>query len=387
MPIAYLILFVSTFFLFNIFFHETKFSIFTVCINVLFQLVLIRDVVVSIFSIAFKTSVYDIVAQRELYMLSFAITRILILILILNFDKICEKTKAKKLLKNISVLKQMLLIKGALLIMMLNSNYTYYYSGNTKQVALILLINRIIIYGCFYFIIGMEIKQLSWKDAEINHEITAMQLEYQKDNYLKRERYSKILQMYNHDFKSILNNVNKLIENNKINEARDILSNIDSEINIIIEENKKYSNRLIVDIILNELAEKCRESNIKFLAECYIPENLNLKDLEISRIFSNIANNAYEACMKQTSSEYKEINFKSYIKDENLVILEQNTFNGVLIVEKNKLRTTKKNSEHHGIGIESIKNIVEYFGGIVLIKFNEEKKEFKIIIKIPIDII
>lgn len=192
--------------------------------------------------------------------------------------------------------------------------------------------------------------------------------------------------MYNHDFKSILNSTLKCLELGKLTEAKDILYNLDHNITHIINENKSYSNNLIVDIILNELSEKCSNYKIQFSAECYIPPNFKLNDLELSRIFSNLSNNAYEACLKLNDINSMNLQFKSYTKDDFFIIFTQNTFNGFIIEKNNKFITTKTDSIHHGVGIESIKQIVNSVDGIILIKYitNSDTNIFKFLIKIPL---
>ena len=80
----------------------------------------------------------------------------------------------------------------------------------------------------------------------------------------------------------------------------------------------------------------------------------------------------------------RKIIFKSYIKDDFFILYTQNSFNGEIIIEQNKIRTTKRNKKQHGVGIESIKNIVESANGIALFDVNEEKNMFRFYIKIPL---
>ena len=79
----------------------------------------------------------------------------------------------------------------------------------------------------------------------------------------------------------------------------------------------------------------------------------------------------------------KWITFKSYIKDNNLIIYQSNSFDGYIKFRKDRLITTKKDKKLHGIGVESIKYIVNKANGIELIKVDKENREFKFLIKIP----
>lgn len=383
-PLTYFILSIVLYFSLRLCFTDLKSVIFIICINIVFQLVLTRDIVIGVSSLITNQSMYTLVQDKGNYMLSFCVSRIIVLFILFNFNKLLPLDVAKKILMNIPILKFTILVKGTLVILMLNSNYIDFYSANIKTTTIPLLMNRGIIALCYYFLLFTQIQQIKFKEVELNNKLISLQLEHQEELYKKRDHYAEILRTYNHDFKSVLTNVSYFLDQGDIQKAKEILKTIDSDIKVIITENQSYSNRLIVDVILNSLAEKCKQANIEFNAECLIPEHLSLTDLSLSRIFGNLANNAYEACIKQDQHDERKITFKSYIKDDFFIIYTQNSFNGEIIIEHNRIRTTKQNKKQHGVGIESIKNIVESANGIALFDVNEEKNMFRFYIKIPL---
>ena len=383
-PLTYFILSIVLYFSLRLCFTDLKSVIFIICINIVFQLVLTRDIVIGVSSLITNQSMYTLVQDKGNYMLSFCVSRIIVLFILFNFNKLLPLDVAKKILMNIPILKFTILVKGTLVILMLNSNYIDFYSANIKTTTIPLLMNRGIIALCYYFLLFTQIQQIKFKEVELNNKLISLQLEHQEELYKKRDHYAEILRTYNHDFKSVLTNVSYFLDQGDIQTAKEILKTIDSDIKVIITENQSYSNRLIVDVILNSLAEKCKQANIEFNAECLIPEHLSLTDLSLSRIFGNLANNAYEACIKQDQHDERKITFKSYIKDDFFIIYTQNSFNGEIIIEHNRIRTTKQNKKQHGVGIESIKNIVESANGIALFDVNEEKNMFRFYIKIPL---
>lgn len=383
-PLTYFILSIVLYFSLRLCFTDLKSVIFIICINIVFQLVLTRDIVIGVSSLITNQSMYTLVQDKGNYMLSFCVSRIIVLFILFNFNKLLPLDVAKKILMNIPILKFTILVKGTLVILMLNSNYIDFYSANIKTTTIPLLMNRGIIALCYYFLLFTQIQQIKFKEVELNNKLISLQLEHQEELYKKRDHYAEILRTYNHDFKSVLTNVSYFLDQGDIQKAKEILKTIDSDIKVIITENQSYSNRLIVDVILNSLAEKCKQANIEFNAECLIPEHLSLTDLSLSRIFGNLANNAYEACIKHDQHDERKITFKSYIKDDFFIIYTQNSFNGEIIIEHNRIRTTKQNKKQHGVGIESIKNIVESANGIALFDVNEEKNMFRFYIKIPL---
>ena len=254
-PLTYFILSIVLYFSLRLCFTDLKSVIFIICINIVFQLVLTRDIVIGVSSLITNQSMYTLVQDKGNYMLSFCVSRIIVLFILFNFNKLLPLDVAKKILMNIPILKFTILVKGTLVILMLNSNYIDFYSANIKTTTIPLLMNRVIIGLCYYFLLFTQIQQIKFKEVELNNKLISLQLEHQEELYKKRDHYAEILRMYNHDFKSVLTNISYFLDQGDIPKAQEILKTIDSDIKVIVTENQCYSNRLIVDVILKSLSE------------------------------------------------------------------------------------------------------------------------------------
>lgn len=383
-PIAYIITFFVQMIIFKIIFSDSIGVIYNIIIYQIFHMIVNRDIVIGILSIILKKSMYQVVQSYEAYVLSFALCRILILILGINFEKICSLDIAKKLLINRKRLKSLILTVTSLVIILLNSNYIYYYSGDISTTTFHMLVNRICINTCFYFALSMGIKSIKWVEDEVLYKSNLLNLEYNENINKKIDDYSNLLKMYNHDFKNILLNIKDSIEIGDNEKAKEIILAFDEKIQDVTNYNKKLSNNSLVNALLNRLYEECNSNNILFDSDCYIPSNISITDLELVNIFNNLSSNAFEACIKQDNNESKWISFKSYVKDDNLIIYQNNSFNGYIKFRNDRLITTKKNKKLHGIGVESIKHIVNEANGMALVKVDKENREFKFLIKIPV---
>ncbi|HAT4093106.1 TPA: sensor histidine kinase [Clostridium perfringens] len=384
-PIAYIIMFFVQMIIFKIIFSDSIGVIYNVVIYQIFHMIVNRDIVIGILSIILKKSMYQVVQSHEAYIISFALCRILVLILGFNFEKICSLDIAKKLLINRKRLKSVNLTVTSLVIILLNSNYIYYYySGDISTTTFYMLANLICINTCFYFALSMGIKSIKWVEDEVLYKSNLLNLEYNENINKKIDDYSNLLKMYNHDFKNILLNIKDAIEIGDNEKAKEIILAFDEKIKCVTNYNKKLSNNSLINALLNRLYEECNSKSISFNSDCYIPSNISITDLELVNIFNNLSSNAFEACIKQDNTESKWINFKSYVKDDNLIIYQNNSFNGYIKFTNDRLITTKKNKKIHGIGVESIKHIVNKVNGMAIIKVDEEKREFKFLIKIPL---
>ncbi len=383
--ICYTISFLVQMAMLKVVFSSSIIEIYNLVIHQIFHMIVNRDIVIGIFSIILKISMYQVVQSYELYILSFALGRILILVLCYNFEKICDINMAKKLLINIKRLRGLILTITSLVIILLNSNYTYYYAGDIKTTTFHLLINRVCINVCFYFSLSMAIKSVKWIEEEVLYKSNLLNLEYNENLNRKIDEYSYLLKMYNHDFKNVLLNIKDSIKIGDNESAMKIILKFDDRIQEISSYDKKMSNNLLINALMNRLSEECLNNDILFDSDCYIPEDSNISELDLVNIFNNLSSNAFEACIKQVADDKRWISFKSYVKDENLIIYQRNTFNGYIKFKNDKLITTKENKKLHGIGVESIKHVVSEANGMALIKIDKENREFKFLIKIPLN--
>ncbi|MGY3724210.1 GHKL domain-containing protein [Granulicatella balaenopterae] len=383
--ITYILAFLVQLGMLKVVFSNSIIEIYILLIYQIFHMIINRDIVIGIFSIIFKISMHQVVHSYELYILSFALGSILILVLGGNFEKICDINMAKKLLINSKELKGFTITITSLVMILLNSNYTYYYADNIRGITINLLINRICILICFYCLLSMTMALIKWVEEEILYKSNLLNLEYNETLNKKIEEYSYLLRMYNHDFKKVLLNIKDAIIIGNEESALNIIATFNDRIHELSSYNKKMSNNPLINALMNRCSKECLDKAILFDSDCYIPEDFNVSELDLVNIFNNLSSNAFEACIKQADHDDRRIKFKSYVKDENLIIYQSNTFNGHINIKNNKLLTTKENKLFHGIGMESVKHIAREANGMVLIKVDKEKREFKCIIKIPLN--
>lgn len=120
--------------------------------------------------------------------------------------------------------------------------------------------------------------------------------------------------------------------------------------------------------ILIYFARLSNEQEIDFEAQVSIPDKLNIPDIDISVLLGNLLENAIDACVSQTSGKRK-ISIRGNADKNSLFFTLDNTCdNEVKQNKKGQFISTKKDGS--GIGIESVKNIVERYDGV----FTAEKK-------------
>ena len=125
------------------------------------------------------------------------------------------------------------------------------------------------------------------------------------------------------------------------------------------------------------------ENNIDFNVGIDFRKCDFIEMIDISSIFSNLIDNAIEACNKIDDNIEKYITIKStFIKGYYVVRCENSKTNKV-IIKNSKIFTSKKDKFLHGIGIDSIKSSIKKYNGELKIKDSESK--FIATIHIPVE--
>lgn len=102
---------------------------------------------------------------------------------------------------------------------------------------------------------------------------------------------------------------------------------------------------------------------------------------DVCAIFSNILDNAVEACNSiECDKIHKNIKIRGIVVKSYYVIKCENSKTNKVKIKNNKIFTTKKDKFIHGIGLESVKSSLKKYDG----EFEIENLENKFIIKVYI---
>ena len=165
-----------------------------------------------------------------------------------------------------------------------------------------------------------------------------------------------------------------------------LLQYIDSmEVNIVNynKSNQDFNTgNMIVDSILRVKKSICIEKNIDFFEDMDFSKSDFIDMIDICTIFSNLIDNAIEACDKINNPNIpKKIILKSKYIDGFCVVLIENTKVNEVKQRKTLLLTSKKTSYMHGIGLNNVKKTVKKYLG--QINFSYSKNDFTVKIMIP----
>ena len=135
----------------------------------------------------------------------------------------------------------------------------------------------------------------------------------------------------------------------------------------------QFCENSVVNAVISHYAFRCEEDGIKLSMKLAVPETgKEDTDSDLCVIFSNLLENAVEACQRMESKE-RFIHLNSTIHHHILTITMDNSFNGEIIRFGERFRSAKRND--YGIGLASVQSIAEQANGGT--DFRAEENIFK----------
>jgi hypothetical protein len=223
-------------------------------------------------------------------------------------------------------------------------------------------------------IIGKIVKA---NNIELENKLIREKMDMQYNYYLNiQEEQLKVRKLY-HDMNNHIICMKKLYEN--CGEVNKYIDDIKSELNswksIISTGN------MILDIIVNDKKKICDKNNINFEVDINFSKCDFVDMIDICSIFSNLIDNAIEACLKINDKD-RFIILKGTIVNKFFILKCENNKLNKIKLDKETIITDKKDTFIHGIGIKSIKSSIEKYDGEINIDFSKDK--FKVQIYIPL---
>ncbi|MGL4911151.1 MAG: GHKL domain-containing protein [Romboutsia sp.] len=210
--------------------------------------------------------------------------------------------------------------------------------------------------------------------AEANLIKEKMKIQY--THYINTQRDHMKVRQLHHDIKNHIACIKGVTQSNQ--DATNYISSIEDELDKY--DNSFETGNMILDVILNEKNKVCKGNNIKLLIDINNIEICNFIDtIDICSIFSNIFDNAIEACEKISNSD-KEINLRGTIVNNFFVIRMENTKQNKINIKNNYIKTDKKDTYLHGLGIKSVRDSVSKYNGEVVIDHSDNSFIMKIFI-------
>jgi hypothetical protein len=169
-----------------------------------------------------------------------------------------------------------------------------------------------------------------------------------------------------HDLKNHMFSIRSLIENGDMKETVDYISKIMDDIGT--KRHGSATGNTVIDSIINFKLQEAEQKGIKTNLDLKIPEKLEIPSFDMTVILGNLLDNAIKGVNKVNEDPF--INLKIKYDKGRLMIETDNPYTGEIKEEKGKILTTNKDKENHGIGLQSIKKVIQKYDGIMNIDYS-----------------
>lgn len=220
------------------------------------------------------------------------------------------------------------------------------------------------------------------KLIEKSEEVKKIELLYQKSR--AENINQKYINKVNEDKKAFLHDVNRflcIMASLMRNGENPELDKMIKHLGIRIEEMKNYS--YCAEPVLNSILceRKFAAESRGILYKIRLGNNLRLdfiEDLDLISIVGNLLDNAIEAAERVDADKDRHVVCNIYMGNNNhfLVMEFRNNYIVPLIQEKERYISTKREADSHGIGLHTVKKLVEKYGGIM--RIDAGKREFSV---------
>ncbi len=202
-----------------------------------------------------------------------------------------------------------------------------------------------------------------------------------QDYHTKTEKNLLEIRKIKHDFNNSMQVVKSLIANNDLQDASDLVSQLEQQYKSNNAIN--FCSNPILNVILQNTNEQCSNNNIEFTTKCAIPEKLSINAVDMCNISNNMLNNAFEAvCNIKSTDIPKKISFRAWQDNEMIFIETINSKDNNINVKAKKIITSKQDAENHGFGLDIIEHIALTYNGNVIVDY--DKTSFKVLVQLSV---
>lgn len=191
----------------------------------------------------------------------------------------------------------------------------------------------------------------------------------QQQEHLQLQMYQELRKKYNttceiaHDINRHISSLKALIMSNPNKQVECYLSDLTKDTERLRPVIKNQN--AMLEIILNTVSERCEKSNISMEMNIEDFPLQFISDIDITTIFSNLFDNAIEACMELSKSQRK-IHVVLRMQMGLIVLRITNSCKETESKEFHFHHSTKIN--HYGIGLSNVKKAVEKYDGVFSIQ-------------------
>lgn len=218
-------------------------------------------------------------------------------------------------------------------------------------------------------------KQIESEEIKRKMKFNNAQLKLQKQFYRNTEMQEQKMKSFKHDINNLLLVILNLLEQDKIEEAKNNLKYLHQEMTFT---QSIYTGQAEIDAVLNIKQENCKALGIDLkINSSEIVSFIKINPMDMVVILANCLDNAIEAT-NQTTTQNKMIRCRIQVDEDHIIIYVSNPVDKpVEITDGKYIMTTKADSSEHGLGLSNIRKVVEKYQGTLNLESTNDTFIFK----------
>ena len=325
--------------------------------------------VLAIYSLIFSLGFEDISTNENQIILLTTMVRVLLLAILktYQYSKVKKTTQKNTKQSTLDCLTAVSIPTYSIIIVhcifMLSKN-----QGGSNLYVIVPLLIILIVNILFYYFYE---KLVQVNETRTTNRLLEQQIEYYTSQYDEIIFNSRESQKLKHDLKHKLIFIQSQIKidyGDMTSPIAQELSNLIGEFDL--SEEVVYTQNVLINTILNYKVKQAKLMGIDFDINLDIEDTIELNEKDICVILGNALDNA----MENFSTEHvslKNIKLLIYQEPNHLYISISNPFIGKMVLKNGLPVTNKKDASIHGIGLASIKMIIDNQHGFMKINFDE----------------
>lgn len=240
------------------------------------------------------------------------------------------------------------------------------------SIMLIMLVISVSVFVLYERQVRFFVEENRKKVLEVQNTYYKRQLDY----VLASENAARTLR---HDMKNHLLAISALAEKSNSQEIADYVNRI-YDVSLLGASHISTGN-VVIDSILNHKWMLAEEKEIRMTIDVSIPATLGLDDMDATVLLGNLLDNAIEGAEK---SDEKEVALSIRYDRGRLLFCCENQYAGVIKRRGSLYDTVKADRRNHGMGLKSIKGVVEKYNGTMNIVDENHIFKVEILLYVPV---
>lgn len=238
---------------------------------------------------------------------------------------------------------------------------------------IVINLGAFLVYHTVIRMINMQDKNL--KLEESNHQLSLLNLQHE----IIKERIAESRRT-KHDIRHHIVVLDSYLQNGDTDKAREYLN---SYKNTLPDDSKiVFCPHNVINALLLYHAQHAKNQKTDYdVVVMDIPQSINLPDGVLTVVIGNILENALEACSTYTQSK-RFVTIRGKAQNNSFFFSVENSYSGETVKDKKGEYLSTKNSGR-GLGIASVRSIVERYNGIMEIAEKDRIFSVSVFLNIP----